>query len=442
MKSLLNKKKLFIITFGCQMNEYDSFKMSQILATDYELTKQKEEADLIIVNTCSIRHKAEHKVYSLLGHLKKLKAKRPQLLLAVGGCVAQQEKENILKRTPFVDVVFGPHNILNLPAAIKRLGTEKAVCMTGLKDDFCLPFVPFSEEKTPLKAFVTIMQGCDNFCAYCVVPHVRGREVSRPAELILEEVNDLVSKGVKEITLLGQNVNSYGIKHSNFKRFSQLLRDVSAISGLKRLRFTTSHPKDLEQDTIDCFQDLPNLCNHLHLPLQSGSDDVLKRMNRRYTQGQYLEKVERLRHAAPKIPITTDLIVGFPGETDKDFEQTLSVVKQVEYEQAFAFKYSQRPFTEAKDFPDQVPEDIKSERLTELLKVLNEVALKRHNGLVGGEEEVLIEGTSKADENELTARTNGNHVVNLKGDMGLIGTFRKVRITAASYHSLRGELVC
>lgn len=423
------------------MNEYDSFKMSQLLATDYTLTTQKENADLIIINTCSIRHKAEHKVYSLLGHLRKLKAKRPHLILAVGGCVAQQEKENILKKTPFVDIVFGPHNILNLPDAIKNLETAKEVCMTGLKDDFCLPFVPYSEEKTPLKAFVTIMQGCDNFCTYCVVPYVRGREVSRPAEIILEEVNDMVSKGVKEITLLGQNVNSYGLKHRNFKKFSQLLGEVSAISGLKRLRFTTSHPKDLDQDTIDCFKDLPNLCRHLHLPLQSGADKVLKRMNRRYTQGEYLEKVERLRKSVPDIPITTDLIVGFPGETDEDFEQTLSVVRQVEYEQAFAFKYSPRPFTKAKDFPDQVPEEKKSERLTELLKVLNEIALSRHSKLIGKEEDALIEGVSKAEESELTARTGGNHVINLKGDKGLIGTFRRVKLTSASYHSLKGELV-
>ncbi len=425
------------------MNEYDSLKISQLLASDYELTQDKEEADLIIVNTCSIREKAEHKVYSLLGHLKKLKAKRPELILAVGGCVAQQEKENILRRTPFVEIVFGPHSICELPDVLKSLETRKSICMTELKDDFVIPFVPFAtkdDSDAPLKAFVTIMQGCDNFCAYCVVPHVRGREVSRPSDLILEEVRDLVSKGVKDITLLGQNVNSYGLKQKTSKNFAQLLREVGAVPGLERLRFTTSHPKDLGMDTIDCFRDIPCLCEHLHLPLQSGSDNVLKRMNRRYSKAQYLEKIAALRDAVPEISITTDLIVGFPGETDEDFEQTLSVVRQVEYEQAFAFKYSPRPFTRAKDFSDQVPDDVKSERLTVLLSTLNEVAMKRHSRLVGKEQEALIEGVSKADPNELTARTRGNHVINLRGSRDLIGTFRKVRITSASYHSLRGEI--
>ncbi len=435
------KKKLYVATFGCQMNEYDSQRMVQMLSSDYELCKVPEEADLIIVNTCSIREKAENKVYSLVGRFRRLKDQNPDLKIAVTGCVAQQEGRRLQERAPFVDIVAGPQGIHSLPKALKEVHRgRQAVTLTTLQDDFVIPEIKAPlPEKDAVRTFITIMQGCNNFCTYCVVPYTRGREVSRPPAHIIDEAVRAVSQGVKEITLLGQNVNSYGKGLGT--TFSGLLRSICNISGLKRVRFTTSHPKDLTQDIIDCFGDLVPLCEHLHLPVQSGSNRVLKRMNRKYSREHYLDIIERLRRRCPQIVLTTDLIVGFPGESDEDFEQTISLLKEVEFDQIFAFKYSPRPNTKAARFNDQVDEEIKSARLTQVLELQNEISLKKYGMLVGRTVEVLVEGVSRNGRGQLTARTRGNHVVNFHGPKELIGTFCNIVVEKAGCHSLVGSLL-
>ncbi|MGB9712213.1 MAG: tRNA (N6-isopentenyl adenosine(37)-C2)-methylthiotransferase MiaB [Dissulfurimicrobium hydrothermale] len=441
-KTDIRRKRLYIATFGCQMNEYDSIKMIQVLGSEYSITKDPRNADLILVNTCSIREKAEHKLYSLVGRFKEFKLKNPELIIGVGGCVAQQEGERLLKSLPHIDLVFGPQGLYRLP---EMIGAVKAgagpVCATELSGDFAIPFtgVPVLGEGA-VRAFVTIMQGCDNFCTYCIVPYVRGREVSRPVGDIFTEAKALVEQGVKEIILLGQNVNSYGKKNGGLG-FAGLLKQVAKIPGLLRLRFTTSHPRDLGDDVAECFRDIPNLCKHLHLPVQSGSTRILKRMNRRYTREDYLDRIKTLRDMCPSITFTTDIIAGFPGETDEDFEETMSLLKEVGYEQIFAFKYSPRPFTKAAEFEDQVPEDVKAGRLKAILELQNEISLGRHEQLCGREVEVLVEGQSKTDQAWLAGRTTGNHVVNFPGPMSLIGQLVNVRITKALCHCLCGELV-
>ncbi len=436
------RAKLYIATFGCQMNEYDSQQMAQILYQDYQLTNDPDEADVILVNTCSIREKAENKVYSLVGRFKRLKDKKPGLIIGVAGCVAQQQGETLLKKAPHIDLVFGPQGLPLLPEMLKKVKEgEGPVCFTGLDKEYCVPLVEAPlPDPNPVRAFVTIMQGCDNFCTYCVVPYVRGREISRRAGDILSEIRLVVSQGAKDVTLLGQNVNSYGKKSSGYPSFAELLRECALVEGLKRLRFTTSHPKDLTRDVMECFRDLPNLCEHLHLPVQSGSTHVLKLMNRRYTREDYLRLVEELRSLCPEITLTTDLIVGFPGETEKDFEQTMSLLETVQFDQIFAFKYSPRPFTKAAKFKDQVPEDVKSVRLTQVLELQKEISLKRYRLLEGRKVEVLVEGVNKTDPRELTARTRGNHVVNFPGPKKLVGRMVEVAIERACYHSLRGLL--
>jgi len=411
-----------------------------MLSSQYDLCDSPETADLIIVNTCSIREKAEHKVYSLIGRFKPLKEKKPHLIIAVTGCVAQQEGEKIQERAPFVDIVAGPQGIYSLPTALTALEKNKSnIILTSLDNNFVIPKVDAPiPEKNPIKTFITIMQGCNNFCTYCVVPFTRGREISRPLPDIIDEAKRAVAQGVKEITLLGQNVNSYGkgVETS----FATLLRSICNISGLKRLRFTTSHPKDLGQDIIDCFGDLEPLCEHLHLPVQSGSNSVLKRMNRKYTREHYLDIIARLKKKCPDIALTTDLIVGFPGESNTDFEQTLSLLKEVEFDQIFAFKYSPRPNTRAALFEDQIDEATKSSRLSQVLELQNSISLKRYNMMVGKTVEVLVEGISKGGNGQLSARTRANHVVNFEGPKELIGKFCDIIINKASYHSLSGTL--
>ncbi|MEF3167838.1 MAG: tRNA (N6-isopentenyl adenosine(37)-C2)-methylthiotransferase MiaB [Deltaproteobacteria bacterium] len=434
-------KRLYIATLGCQMNEYDSLKMAQVLSQDYVVTDTPEDADLILLNTCSIREKAENKVYSLAGRFRLLKEKRPKLLVGVCGCVAQQEGARLLRRLPFLDLVFGPQGIYRLPEMLDAVRRgEGPCCDTRLMKDFVIPCLdPPVLVGGSVKASVTIMQGCDNFCTYCVVPYVRGRETSRPPEDIIREVKGLVEAGVKDITLLGQNVNSYGKKGAGFPDFPELLKRVAAIPGLFRLRFTTSHPRDISDALIRSFAEIPNLCEHLHLPVQSGSDRILSRMNRHYTREQYLEVIRRLRLACPSITFTTDVIVGFPGETDEDFEQTLSLLSQVEYDDIFAFKYSKRPFTRAADLDGQVQEEVKQERLEILLAHQRGIGLRRHERFVGQEVEVLVEGRSKADPNEFAGRTRGNHVVNFPSPTDCVGQCVTVPIIQASYHSLKGK---
>ncbi|RKX62893.1 MAG: tRNA (N6-isopentenyl adenosine(37)-C2)-methylthiotransferase MiaB [Thermodesulfobacteriota bacterium] len=437
------RKKLYLATFGCQMNDYDSQRIAQVLHEQYALTSEPDNADLILINTCSIREKAENKVYSLVGRLKKFKKQKPGLIIGIAGCVAQQEGDRLLKRLPFVDLVFGPQCLYSLPDMLKHVENGMgAVLRTELKNDFLIPLVTAPlPEPNPVQAFVTIMQGCDNFCAFCVVPYVRGREVSRPSEDILAEIKQILDEGVKEVTLLGQNVNSYGKKTGSTHSFSCLLRMVNETPGLKRLRFTTSHPKDISLDLMKCFRDLDTLCEHLHLPVQSGSTTVLKRMNRRYTRDQYLAIVDKLKSFCPDITLTTDLIVGFPGETDKDFKDTMSLLQTVEFDQLFAFKYSPRPLTRAARFDDHIPEKIKAERLETVLELQKEIGLARHKSLENQKKEVLVEGISKKNPKELRGRTRGNHVVNFPGSQELIGKFVTVKIIKACYHSLRGKIL-
>ena len=378
-------KHLYINTIGCQMNVYDSERMAALMApAGYVTTDSVRAADLIVVNTCTIREKAEQKAFSFLGRLADLKRKNPGLIIAVGGCMAQQEGKAILRRVPFADIVFGTHALGRLPRMVERVTARRCrivdVEMTDGIDEFDLPddYLRSGE----VSRFVTIMQGCDNFCTYCVVPYVRGREASRKPESILEEIRALVRSGVREVTLLGQNVNSYGQKE-NLCSFPELLERISAVEGLSRIRFTTSHPKDLSPGLIDAFRNLDKLCHHIHLPVQSGSDRVLKRMNRKYTRELYLGKIDRLRQACPDIAITSDMIVGFPGETQADFEQTLDLMRTVAYDGLFAFKYSDRPNAPAARFADKVPEPEQNDRLQALLDLQEQYTLRRNQALVG-----------------------------------------------------------
>ncbi|MEJ2032434.1 MAG: tRNA (N6-isopentenyl adenosine(37)-C2)-methylthiotransferase MiaB [Deltaproteobacteria bacterium] len=391
----------YIETFGCQMNERDSEIMGQLLArAEYITTTELPEAEVVVINTCSVRAKAEQKAFSLLGRLRKLKRLNPELVIAVTGCVAQQEGEKLRERMPHVDLVVGPQQIYRLADMVAevRKHRQRGIIATELSSSFEIPaFLPSLDNSAPHKRFVTIMQGCNNFCTYCVVPFTRGREISRPFEDVLAEVEHLIRLGVKEVTLLGQNVNSYGLdcKHGERRTFPELLRVVAGIKGLVRLRFTTSHPKDLSEELMRCFGELDNLCPHFHLPVQSGSNRILKRMNRRYTIESYLEKVEALRRYRPEILLTTDLIVGFPGETDKDFAATMELLETVRYHGAFSFKYSDRPYAKSIAFSDKVAEEVKQERLALLQARQEEIALARRQEYVGQEIEVMVEGESR-----------------------------------------------
>ncbi len=433
------KKKLYLRTFGCQMNVADSQQMVQVLGGDYELTHDPAEADLYLINTCAIRQKSEHKVRSLLGNLRALKRRRPELILGVGGCVAQQEGERLLAAVPHLDLVFGTHGIWRLPELVRRAAVSRTVDV-----ELRAGYPGLNRREWPpgvVQGLVTIMQGCDNFCAFCVVPHVRGREVSRPPADIEAEVREFLAAGGREVTLLGQNVNSYGRGLPEPVTFRQLLDRLAALPGLARLRFATSHPKDLSASLIAAFAELPPLCEHLHLPAQSGSDRILAAMNRGYSRREYLDKVAALRRAHAGLALSTDLIVGFPGETEADFQDTLALVKEAAFESAFSFKYSPRPQTRAATFPNQVPEAVKTERLARLQELLSQLTLAAHRRLVGEVREVLVEGESKRGGGELSGRLRTNQVVNFAGPRHLIGRLAQVEITEAHPHSLRGKWV-
>ncbi|OGQ97243.1 MAG: tRNA (N6-isopentenyl adenosine(37)-C2)-methylthiotransferase MiaB [Deltaproteobacteria bacterium RIFOXYD12_FULL_57_12] len=447
------EKLVYIETFGCQMNERDSEIMEQLLRqVDYLPTRELSRADLVVVNTCSIRAKAEQKVYSLLGRLKKIKDGKPGLIITVAGCVAQQEGERLPARMPQVDIVVGTQNIYRLPSLIKEVEAKRCSRVAvDLSPSFVIPrhlpsppgaVVASASEKRPFKKFVTIMQGCNNFCTYCVVPHTRGREVSRDMDDILSEIQDLAGQGIKEVTLLGQNVNSYG-KTSDTAggRFPELLRKVAEIDGIQRIRFTTSHPKDLSDELMRCFVEVDKLCPSFHLPVQSGSNRVLKMMNRRYTIESYLDKVEALRKMLPEISLTTDIIVGFPGETDEDFSATMELLEQVRYHGAFSFKYSDRPLAKSTDFADKVPEDVKSARLARLQDRQDQINLELHQQHVGSCLTVMVEGrSSKTSRGQWSGRTDTNHVVNFTAEGLQAGQMVKIRIEEACLHSLRGSL--
>ncbi len=434
------KRKLYIRTFGCQMNVADSGLMAQVLGEEYELTAHAEEADLYLINTCAIRRKAEEKVKSLLGSLKFLKQQRPQLLLGVGGCVAQQEGERLLAAAPHLNLVFGTKGIYHLPELVGRIARGERVVDVGLNRD-CPELPRRTWLPGTFQTQVTIMRGCDNFCTFCVVPYVRGREASREPDAIIAEVTEFLAAGGQEVTLLGQNVNSYGRGLAETITFAQLLRRLNGLPGLSRLRFATSHPRDLSQELIDAFGELHALCEHLHLPVQSGADRILKRMNRGYTHEHYLEKVAALRRACPGVALSTDLIVGFPGESEADFVQTLDLMRAAGFDQSFSFKYSPRPQTRAAQYPDQVAEEVKAERLARLQALQDELTLKSHARLVGQEHEVLVEGFSKRSSQELCGRLRTNQVVNFSGPRGLVGSLTRVVITEAHPHSLKGRRV-
>jgi tRNA-2-methylthio-N6-dimethylallyladenosine synthase len=462
----MKTKYLFINTIGCQMNVYDSDKIvKSLLSLNYKVTENLKKADLIIVNTCAIREKAEQKVFSFLGRLAGLKKKKPGLIIGVGGCVAQQEGKKILERMPYIDVVFGTHAIPRLTGIMERVELKKTrIVDIGMTESIVeIESVPVSPDNEKVSAFVTIMQGCDNFCTYCVVPHVRGREASRNPEKIVKEIEGLVDSGVREVTLLGQNVNSYG-KKEGLCSFSELLSRINKIDGILRIRFTTSHPKDLSDDLILAFKKNEKLCRHIHLPVQSGSDRVLKRMNRRYTLALYLEKIEKLQNICPDISITSDFIVGFPGETETDFNETLDLIKTVEYEGLFAFMYSDRTSAKATIFAQKVPDEEKRERLKKLLDLQEIISRKKNQALVGSTQEILVEGFSKKmssglpkpgkpkiDESlfkdiEWTGRSSANKIVNFYLGSNLAscgesftGRIVNVEIEKAFSHSLWGK---
>ena len=435
-------KHVYIRTFGCQMNVYDTGKMRALLAADgYQPTEDPDEADLVIVNTCSVREKPEHKLHSFLGDMRAIKRRRP-LTLAVAGCVAQQEGKALLDRYPDVDLVMGPDAIPQIRALVAEAGQRRVLDTDFLeRDDYV-----FASELDPsdrgVGAFVTIQKGCDNKCTFCVVPFTRGPEISRSSAEILDEVRALVARGAREITLLGQNVNSYGLKVPGELSFAQLLTAVAAVPGVERIRYTTSHPRDMGADVVQAYRDLPQLTSHLHLPVQSGSDRVLRRMKRFYTREHFLGVVAALTDARPDLALTTDLIVGFPGETDEDFRATLSLVDEVGFHNAFSFKYSPRPLTAALKLVDrdEVPDEVASARLTELQALLRKHALRRNREIEGQTLDVLVEGPSAHDEGVVCGRTSTNKMINFPGSLELVGQTVSVRVTRAFTNSLRGEL--
>ncbi|MBW2636557.1 MAG: tRNA (N6-isopentenyl adenosine(37)-C2)-methylthiotransferase MiaB [Deltaproteobacteria bacterium] len=437
------KKYCYIRTFGCQMNVHDSNQMMELLEKrGYEGTEDITRADLIIVNTCSVREKAEQKIHSFLGRLRKDKKKNPDLVIGIAGCVAQQWGKNFLDKVHHLDFVIGTHNIHRLPEIVEDVEASRSrIAETTFHKSVQSLGILTLPKNGEVNAFVTIMQGCNNFCAYCIVPYLRGREESRESSEILDEIRELAAHGVKEVTLLGQNVNSYGNTLKNGPDFPTLLAMINGVEGIERIRFTTSHPKDLSDGLIESFASLEKLCEHIHLPIQSGSDSVLERMRRGYTSGDYLEKVEKLRARCPDISITTDIIVGFPGESDGDFQKTVDLMGKVRFDNLFSFKYSDRPGIASAGYSEKIGEDVKRERLAILQKLQESHTLEKNRALEGKEDEVLIEGASKGNDEEITGRTRTNRIVNLPGESSMKGKTVPVKIVRAYMHSLRGELL-
>ncbi|MDA7742218.1 tRNA (N6-isopentenyl adenosine(37)-C2)-methylthiotransferase MiaB [Francisellaceae bacterium] len=439
------EKKLFIKTLGCQMNEYDSSRMKEILQQHYNTTSTEDEkdADIILLNTCSIREKAQEKVFHQLGRWKRLKNNKPDLIIGVGGCVASQEGENIIKRAPFVDLVFGPQTIHRLPELINSLnGNEKPavdISFPEIEKFDCLP----EPKAEGVKAYVSIMEGCDKYCSYCVVPYTRGPEFSRPFEDVLAECASLAEQGVKEITLLGQNVNHYLGKMNNGETadLALLIHYVSAIDNIGRIRFTTSHPVEFSNSLIEAYGEIPELANHLHLPVQHGSDKILASMKRNHTILEFKQKVRKLKKIRPDITISSDFIVGFPGETDQDFEKLIDFVKEIDFDQSFSFIYSKRPGTPAADMFDDTPMEVKKARLSKLQETLSNNALRISRQMVGSHQKILVEGRSKKSPDVLAGRTENNRTVNFIGPESLVSEFVTVKITEARPNSLIGELI-
>ncbi|MCG8472023.1 MAG: tRNA (N6-isopentenyl adenosine(37)-C2)-methylthiotransferase MiaB [Desulfobacterales bacterium] len=430
------------------MNVYDSEMFKKVLKPlGYIPVDEVEDADLVIVNTCTVRKKAEEKAFSFLGRTRALKKKNPELIVAIGGCVAQQEGAAIMRRMPYVDLVFGTRAYSRLAEMVARFEVDRMPVVdvemsTGISEE---PAPPAPDHEVEVSRFVTIMRGCDNFCSYCIVPYVRGREESRDPHAIVSEIRDLVAAGAREITLLGQNVNSYGLKEG-LCDFPELLRRVAEVEGLERIRFATSHPKDLSPGLVEAYRDLPKLCNHIHLPVQSGSNAVLKKMNRKYTRDDYLGRIESLKKVRPDISITSDMIVGFPGETDADFEETLDLVREVGFSGIFAFKYSDRPNAPAVKYEGKVSEEAKSRRLDALLDLEKELSEKRNSSYTGTVVDVLVEGRREGRGGlQWTGRSSCNRVVNFvrekeEGAPELVGKVVPVYIEEGLPHSLRGTM--
>lgn len=447
----MNNKSFYIQTFGCQMNERDSETLAGMLRDlGYEENPVRNRADVIIINTCSVRDNADKRFFGTLGQLKRIKGDRPDLVVAVCGCMMQQQHiiDTLKSKYPWVDLVFGTHNLHEFPALLGNvLGEREKIVEVWDQAESIVEGLP-SQRKHPYKAYVNIMYGCNNFCTYCIVPYTRGRERSRNPEAILQEVKELVKDGVREITLLGQNVNSYrgqsqeenqGDAAGEYTSFAALIHKLNDVEGLERIRFMTSHPKDLSDELIDAYGTCKKLCPHIHLPVQSGSTEILTKMNRKYTKEGYLALVERLRDTVPDIAITTDIIVGFPGETEDDFEETLDLVRKVGFDSAFTFLYSIRKGTPAEKYTEQVPEDVKHERFNRLVDMVNRISAEKNSALVGQVTEVLAEGKSKTNPALLAGRTGGHKLVNFTADQDVTGQMVKVLITDSTTFSLTGK---
>lgn len=433
--------RFLIENFGCQMNDHDMEKMGSVLIDrGHCVANGIDDADIVIVNTCCIREKAEQKFFSLMGRLQHVR-KRTGLILGVTGCIAEQEKENIFERLPFIDFSLGPSNIHKIADAVEN--ARSSVRTEGFGDNGCSPslFIRPHNTRQGIKGFVTIMKGCNNFCSYCVVPYVRGREESRPSMDVLSEVREMADRGIVEVTLLGQNVNSYNNGKSDLS-FPQLLKEIDTIPGISRVRFVTSHPKDISAELIQCFGTLKTLCESVHLPFQSGSDRILASMNRGYTSSEYLGRVEALKKQCPGIALTADCIVGFPGETDEDFERTMDLMEKVRFDGIFSFIYSARKFTAAAKLAGAVPSGIAHERLSRFQMRQREITLESNKNLEGKKVEVLVEGRSKNSPDELTGRTRTGKIVNFTGDPGMVYKLVEVDIIKGYANSLRGKILC
>ncbi|HJP38037.1 MAG: tRNA (N6-isopentenyl adenosine(37)-C2)-methylthiotransferase MiaB [Gammaproteobacteria bacterium] len=434
--------KLYVKTFGCQMNDYDSSKMLDVLNDSHglELTDNPEDADVLLLNTCSIREKAQEKVFSELGRWRQLKDRRPDVVIGVGGCVASQEGDALAKRAPVVDIVFGPQTLHRLPAMVERARTERhPVVDVSFPEIEKFDHLPQPRAEGPT-AFVSIMEGCSRFCSFCVVPYTRGREISRPLDDVVAEIERLAMQGVREVNLLGQNVNGYrdGVRDGEVVDLAMLLQHVARIELIERIRFTTSHPVKFGDRLIRAYAEIPQLANYLHLPVQSGSDRILALMKRRYTALEYKQKIRALREVRPDISISTDIIVGFPGETDQDFEETMNLVTEIGFDQSFSFVYSPRPGTPAAALADPLSREEKLARLSRLQSQISAQAMEISQGMVGSVQKILVEKPSRKDSRQLAGRTENNRWVNFSGAAGLIGSFVAVEITEALPNSLRG----
>ncbi|KTD41558.1 tRNA (N6-isopentenyl adenosine(37)-C2)-methylthiotransferase MiaB [Legionella parisiensis] len=437
-------KKLYIKTNGCQMNEYDSTKMAEVLLQSHGLVKTEdvEEADVILLNTCSIREKAQEKVFSQLGQWREYKAKNPHVVIGVGGCVASQEGEDIIKRAPFVDIVFGPQTLHRLPTLLnERMEKKKPVVDISFPEIEKFDHLPAPKAEGPT-AFVSIMEGCSKYCSFCVVPYTRGTEISRPFDDVLAECYQLAIQGVREINLLGQNVNDYRgmMENGDIADLALLIHYLAAIEGIGRIRFTTSHPLAFSDNLINAYAEVPELANHLHLPVQSGSDRILGLMKRGYTALEFKSKIRKLRKVRPDIRLSTDIIVGFPGETDKDFQDTMDLVHEIGFDTSFSFIYSPRPGTPAANLPDDTPLEVKKQRLQILQNRLVLQASRYSQSMVGSTQKILVTGHSKKDSQQLSGRTECNRVVNFDAPAHLIGQFVDVQINDALPNSLRGRM--